>query len=565
MGTSIAIRELMRGSSAPQALRTGLLAFGLIIQACSEQQDSPLALDSTPADSSGVRSVSQAEKERNAVDLGSPSLLNRALFSASSVTAFGATSTSIPFDPEPGPFAHQLSPCDDCVQSGLPIGFAFSFFGNRYTTFAASSNGFIGFGPELQEGCCTGRQIPSADFNNNLIAAAWTDLFPPGGGGVFYETRGRAPNRYLIVAYQSLPWYPEFGTNRVTTQIILYEGTNLIEIHTANQSAGHIYTQGVEDATGTEALFLPGRVAGNYGLTNDAVRWNLGNFWSTIASLPSPRRAFALSPANGLLFAIGGLNSAGSALTSVIAYNPTTNAWTTKAAVPAARRTGNGAASINNIIYLAGGSNSAGALTRSLYAYNATTNTWATKANLPVVSGCGGSANLGGKLYVFTGCTLSSSGQQIPAGLLHRYDPNTNTWTTLRSAPAVHFQPALGVISGKLYVAGGNNVASAATGRLDVYDPATNTWSTRASMPTARVAMSAAVIGGRLYVMGGRNGQTYSGRVEAYDPVTDSWTVRSEMPTARAAFGLAMTAQRVYVFGGNSGAGVLAAGERYTP
>jgi N-acetylneuraminic acid mutarotase len=369
----------------------------------------------------------------------------------------------------------------------------------------------------------------------------------------------------LIVAYQSLPWYPEFGTNRVTTQIILYEGTNLIEIHTANQSAGHIYTQGVEDATGTEALFLPGRVAGNYGLTNDAVRWNLGNFWSTIASLPSPRRAFALSPANGLLFAIGGLNSAGSALTSVIAYNPTTNAWTTKAAVPAARRTGNGAASINNIIYLAGGSNSAGALTRSLYAYNATTNTWATKANLPVVSGCGGSANLGGKLYVFTGCTLSSSGQQIPAGLLHRYDPNTNTWTTLRSAPAVHFQPALGVISGKLYVAGGNNVASAATGRLDVYDPATNTWSTRASMPTARVAMSAAVIGGRLYVMGGRNGQTYSGRVEAYDPVTDSWTVRSEMPTARAAFGLAMTAQRVYVFGGNSGAGVLAAGERYTP
>jgi N-acetylneuraminic acid mutarotase len=553
--------------SIPRAYRGGLLALGLVLHACTEQQQNPLAVDSTASTpASTVSRASPADKKSNAVDLGSPSLLNRALFSTSSVSAFGATTTAIPYDPEPGPFTHQVACGDDCVQAGLPIGFTFSFFGNRYTTFAVSSNGFIGFTPpEMSNGCCSGRPIPSADFTNNVIAAAWTDLYPPGGGGVFYETRGRAPNRYLIVAFQDLPWYPESFTNRVTTQIILYEGTNLIEIHTANQSAGHIYTQGVENATGTEALFVPGRVAANYGLTNDAVRWNLGNFWSTVSPLPSPRRAFAMSPANGLLFAIGGLNSAGTALTSTIAYNPTTNAWTTKAALPAARRTGNGAASINNIIYLAGGSNAAGALTRSLFAYNPSANTWITKANLPVVSGCGGSAAIGGKLYVFTGCTVSSSGQQVPAGLLHRYDPSNNSWTTLHAAPAVHFQPALGVISGKLYVAGGNNAAGTATGRLDVYDPATNTWSSRASMPTARVAMSGAVVGGRLHVVGGRNAQTYSGRVEAYDPATDSWSIRSEMPTARAAFGLGTTAQLVYVFGGNSGAGVLATGERYTP
>ncbi|HEY9013693.1 MAG TPA: kelch repeat-containing protein, partial [Gemmatimonadales bacterium] len=322
-----------------------------------------------------------------------------------SVSASGATATSIPFAPEPGPFANGGPACDDCVSTGLPIGFSFRFFDNSYTTFNLSSNGFVQFGSSTSNGCCSGRPIPSADEPNNIIAAAWTDLYPHAAGMISFETRGRAPSRFLVVNFQNVPWCCEAGENRVSTQIILYEGTNAIEIHTANQSAGHIYTQGIEDESGTKASFLSGRVASNYGLSNDAVRFTTTPSWMARAPLPSARRGLALWDSQGLLYAIGGSNSAGTVLRTVQAYNPGTNMWSSKAPLPAPRQTGNGAGEINGIIYLAGGHDAAGALTRTLYAYNPSTNTWSTKTQMPIFSSCGGTAVFAGKLYVFSGCT----------------------------------------------------------------------------------------------------------------------------------------------------------------
>jgi N-acetylneuraminic acid mutarotase len=485
----------------------------------------------------------------------------------SSVSSLAA-GTSIPFSPEPGPFANSISPCDDCLFPGLPIGFSFTFFGNTYTTFNLSTNGFIAFGAAGTSGCCSGQVIPAADQFNNLIAAAWTDLYPPGGGQISYETRGRSPGRYLVVSYENLPWYDEYyGPNRVTTQIILYEGSNAIEIHTPYQSSGHIYTQGVEDAAGTNAAFLPGRVAANYGLINDAVRFTttVGS-WASRAPLPSARRALATAVASNVLYAIGGTNSAGTALTAVQAYNPATNSWSTKASLPAARPFGNGATHISGTIYVPGGQDATAVITRTLYAYKISTNSWSSKTNMPVFSGCGGSGVISGKLYVFSGCTKTATGPQTAAALLHRYDPATNAWTTLRAAPAVHVQPAVSVVSGKLYVAGGNTGSAAATSRVDVYNPATNSWSTVAAMPTARVGAAGALAGGKLYVIGGRNGPTYSNVVEVYDPLSNSWTSAAGMPTSRGALGVGVISGSIYAVGGrNSSVAALAAHERFTP
>jgi N-acetylneuraminic acid mutarotase len=555
-----------------RVLPAGLLALGLALEGCGERPESPLepvATMATAPAAASLDAVFQADKARNAVNLGPPTAAASSALDAQSVSTAAATGNSIPFAPKPGPFANTVSSdCDDCVFEGLPIGFSFTFFGNTYTNFSISSNGFIGFTPGMPHGCCAGGAIPSAGSPNNIIAAAWTDLYPPGGGGIFYETRGQAPNRFLVVAYQNLSWCCEFGGNRVTTQIVLYEGSNAIEIHTANQSVGHIYTQGVEDANGFQASFLAGRVAANYGLTRDAVRFTtFGNVWTGRAPLPSPRQRPAVAAAGGLLYAIGGLNGAGTALTSVMAYTPGSNSWSTKAALPAARYGGNGAAAISSKLYLAGGSNSVGALTRSLYAYNPSTGTWATKANMPVASGCGGSVAIGGKLYVFTGCTLLSTGGQVSVGLLHRYDPSINTWAALRAAPEAHFQPAVAAIGGKIYVAGGGNGSGATSGRLDVYDPATNTWTTLGAMPTARVAAAGAAAGGLLYVVGGRSGTTYLSTVEAYNPVTDSWVVRAAVPTRRAGLGVSLISSdgRLYAIGGRNSTSVLATNERYTP
>jgi hypothetical protein len=149
-----------------------LVTFGLVLVGCDGQEDpvSPLTAEHNMSD-----------KERNAVDLGPAPTLVRSSIGTSSVLAFGST-VSIPFAPEPGPFANSGPACDDCVFNGRPIGFSFTFFGNTYTTFNLSSNGFIGFGASTGAGCCSGGPIPSNDGINNISAAAWTDLYPGGGG-----------------------------------------------------------------------------------------------------------------------------------------------------------------------------------------------------------------------------------------------------------------------------------------------------------------------------------------------------------------------------------------------
>lgn len=184
-----------------------------------------------------------------------------------------ATVRAIAFAPEPGPFANRLVLDDDQTTGALPIGFEFRFFGIGYSQFNLSSNGFVSFEPDALNGCCSGGVIPSDDGMNNLIALAWTDLYPPGGGEIAYETRGAAPNRRLVVSFSGTSWCCDVGVPRVTTQLIIRERKGVIEIHTTHQDPGHIYTQGVENATGTVAGFIAGRVAADYGLDRDAVRF----------------------------------------------------------------------------------------------------------------------------------------------------------------------------------------------------------------------------------------------------------------------------------------------------
>ena len=90
--------------------------------------------------------------------------------------------------------------------------------------------------------------------------------------------RGATNSRYLIVNFDNVPFYPSYTDGRVTGQVILYEGTNLVEIHvtTLENNQPQVITQGVESADGTAAYFLSGRVDSTLSLSNDAVRFATG-------------------------------------------------------------------------------------------------------------------------------------------------------------------------------------------------------------------------------------------------------------------------------------------------
>ncbi|MBT6745437.1 MAG: T9SS type A sorting domain-containing protein [Flavobacteriales bacterium] len=162
---------------------------------------------------------------------------------------------------------------DDQVSPNLPIGFAFNFFGLTYTDFYISSNGFLSFQDD-GSGCCAGQVLPNTNAPNNLIAFQWSDLNPNDGGTIEYLTVGVAPNRVLIININGIPHYGSGGTAIVTTQILLYEGSNIIEIHTTDAipDAG-IITQGIENSNGTIGYSVPGRNGSNWSATNDFVQF----------------------------------------------------------------------------------------------------------------------------------------------------------------------------------------------------------------------------------------------------------------------------------------------------
>ncbi|WP_081740554.1 T9SS type A sorting domain-containing protein [Aquimarina pacifica] len=160
---------------------------------------------------------------------------------------------------------------DDEVSTALPIGFSFNFYGLDYTEFYISSNGFITFSDEDENGCCDGDILPNTNTPNNLIAFDWTDLNPSNEGTIRYTTIGTAPNRILIVDFNGVEYY-ETAPDATTIQIKLFEGTNYIEIHsTSTLDAGNDKTQGLENIDGTEAVVVPKRNSTVWTSTNEYI------------------------------------------------------------------------------------------------------------------------------------------------------------------------------------------------------------------------------------------------------------------------------------------------------
>jgi hypothetical protein len=110
---------------------------------------------------------------------------------------------------------------------------------------------------------------------NNVIAAVWSDLTPDATGRIWYGVSGTAPNRRFVVHYENVSFFAPPAAGRINVQIKLFERTNVVEIHSLAVpfDFDHVHTQGIENATGSHAYFVPGRVATSFVLANDAVRF----------------------------------------------------------------------------------------------------------------------------------------------------------------------------------------------------------------------------------------------------------------------------------------------------
>ena len=93
---------------------------------------------------------------------------------------------------------------DSFSGSSWAIGFDFPFYGFDYSHLYFSTNGLITFDEYyLYWG---GETIPNIDAPNNYIAPFWEDLVvgsPYNSGGIYYETGGVSPDRYLVLEWRT--------------------------------------------------------------------------------------------------------------------------------------------------------------------------------------------------------------------------------------------------------------------------------------------------------------------------------------------------------------------------
>jgi N-acetylneuraminic acid mutarotase len=183
--------------------------------------------------------------------------------------------------------------------------------------------------------------------------------------------------------------------------------------------------------------------------------------------------------------------------------------------------------------------------------YDPITDTWTTVAPLPLAVAEPMVAAVDGKLYAMGG-----EPDNLMAGdFVHEYDPATNTWTTRNIMPVGCWSAAVAVQDDRIFIAGGSG-AGMTFDALVIYRPADNSWAGGAPMTDARTGTGGTAIGGRVLVYGGygflhTSDGGYLRSMESYDPVMDMWSAIAD-GEPRADFGIAAVDDILYTFGGNN-------------
>ncbi|MGG5601262.1 fibronectin type III domain-containing protein, partial [Myroides sp. C8-3] len=217
---------------------------------------------------------------------------------------------SIDYDP-PFPFvggdAISLTR-DDYWSDIIDLGFDFCFFGNSYDKVLIGTNGMLTF--SIAGEVDNGRYQPLAPtgylFNDthqipmdrggttsppyvNSIFGVMQDMYPdnsPSDYSVNYQILGTAPCRALVFNMYHMglfgsdcPYDPsDIEGSTQTTQVVLYEGTNIIEVYVKNRKACTGFNNGsgligIQNEDGTQGYAPPGRNSGPWDAQNEAWRF----------------------------------------------------------------------------------------------------------------------------------------------------------------------------------------------------------------------------------------------------------------------------------------------------
>jgi N-acetylneuraminic acid mutarotase len=320
------------------------------------------------------------------------------------------------------------------------------------------------------------------------------------------------------------------------------------------------------------------------------VAWALGTFtaaqagyaqstWTTLAPVsPSATEGMTVGGAGKVIVGAYGFSSSGGGYTNrTRLYDISSDTWSAGAAAPLPARAGaaSGETTQDGFLYVIGGESSTGVLS-DLQRYDPVTDTWTTLMSMTNARAGAAAAVIDDSIFVIGG--RQSTGGPCSGGpylnSVEKYNIDTNTWSTV--APLLNARSDLAAVphGGKIFVFGGcTGTASApsVTNEVDIYNPQTNTWTTGlASMPTGRASLVAGHSGDQVFAIGGTtDGVSVLNVNEVYDIPSNTWTTNTAtVPTARQEAGVHSHGGRIYVVGGSTaafGTSSTAANEVFKP
>jgi hypothetical protein len=256
-------------------------------------------------------------------------------------------------------------------------------------------------------------------------------------------------------------------------------------------------------------------------------------------------------------------DGAGTALTTVMRYSLSGNAWTTGVPIPSAKCQGTLTACGGKLYFIGGGATAGGAGSVDVYQYTPSTGTWVTKAPVPVaINGHGAVAWGDSVIFAIMGPWAA------PTTAVYYYNVNTDTWgTSTAFTGTARRSHAVGLSGNKIYVAGGYPFTNTFYIGTIGSTGATITWAAGPVMPIGgsnaigRSRLGGVAIGDKFYVVGGNNGggiPVSSDSTCVWNIAGATWSVIPSKPAAVHNNSAAVTAKqfgdtvRVYCPGGSS-------------
>jgi N-acetylneuraminic acid mutarotase len=283
-----------------------------------------------------------------------------------------------------------------------------------------------------------------------------------------------------------------------------------------------------------------------------------GGTWSTKSLMAGQHNEVAVATVGGKIYAISGSNRTDYQLPGVEEYDPATDRWRARAAIPRGVNHAS-AAVVNGKIYVVGGftKRQHGDPVTQVLEYDPAADSWRSAGAMKVSLGSVSAVVLDGKIHVIGG-----RGADLKTVASHDiYDPASNTWSTGAPLPQALDHIMTVVADGKIHAIGGRTIESSDfVNTHSIYDPKANAWTAGPPLPTPRSNGAGVLYKGMIVVAGGEGGPTgVFDENEAFDLKSGKWSPLTKLPAGLHGVSAAVVGDTAYFVGGSLGNGSGAA------